>query len=152
VLVTNHVLSGALIGRATGSATGSFAAGVLSHLALDAVPHWGGMPIEGVMRVAVADGLTGLTVMSTVTIGTEPARRLPVLAGMAGAAFLDLDKPSRVFFGFSPFPRAVDAFHSVIQRESPHRMPQELAVGVTAALVVAALTRRGRRAVRHVRP
>ena len=58
------------------------------------------------MGVAVADGLTGLAAMASVALATEPDRRLSVLAGMAGAAFLDLDKPSSVFFGFSPFPAA----------------------------------------------
>ncbi len=145
MLVTNHVLSGALLGRAVRSVPVAFAGGVLSHLALDAVPHWGGMPLEEVMGVAVADGLTGLTAMTSVMLATEPARRPAVLAGMAGAAFLDLDKPSTVFFGFSPFPRAVDGFHARIQSESPRRMPQELLVGLTASLLVAALTRRARR-------
>jgi hypothetical protein len=67
-----------------------------------------------------------------------------VLAGMAGAAAPDLDKPSRLFFGASPYPARVDAFHGAIQRESPRRMPQELLVGVGTALVVAAVSRRQR--------
>ena len=125
MLVTNHVLSGAVVGRVVRNVPAAFGVAVLSHLVLDAVPHWGGKPLEEVMGVAVADGLTGL-------------------AGMAGAAFLDLDKPSSVFFGLSPFPQRVDAFHGRIQRESPRRMPQELLVGLTGALLVAALTRRAR--------
>jgi hypothetical protein len=63
---------------------------------------------------------------------------------MAGAAFLDLDKPSTVFFGFSPFPQRVDDVHRRVQRESPRRMPQEILVGATGMLLVAALTRRAR--------
>lgn len=149
VLVTNHVLSGAVIGHAVRSAPGAFVTGLVSHLALDAVPHWGGRPLEDVMHVAVADGLTGLLVMAATTLGTDRDRRLRVLAGMAGAAFLDLDKPSRVFLGLSPFPAAVDALHARVQRESPRRMPQELLVGLGGALVVAALSGRGRRAACH---
>ncbi len=144
MLVTNHVLSGAVIGHAVGSATVAFAAGVASHLALDAVPHWGGMPIEDVMGVAVADGLSGLAAMAGATLAYPPDRRLRVLAGMAGAALLDLDKPGQVFFGRSPFPAAVDAFHARIQRESPRRMPQEVLVGAAGVLLVAALARRAR--------
>ena len=54
VLVTNHVLSGAFIGRAAPGPVSAFAAGVASHFALDAVPHWGnGKPIDEVMHVAV---------------------------------------------------------------------------------------------------
>ena len=98
------------------------------------------------MGVAVADGLIGLAVDGPSPPG-PPTRDtgFPVLAGMAGAAFLDLDKPSTVFFGFSPFPRAVDRIHGRIQHEAPHRMPQEILVGIMGALGVAALTRRARR-------
>lgn len=145
MLVTNHVLSGAAIGYAARGPVTAFGVGVVSHLALDAVPHWGGKPIEDVMHVAVADGLTGLAVMAA-AIGAAPRRRrLRVLAGMAGAAFLDLDKPSLVFFGFSPFPAAVDGVHGRVQREAEHRMPQEIVTGILGALGVAALTARARR-------
>lgn len=145
MLVTNHVLAGAVLGRAVRSVPVAFAGGVLSHLVLDAVPHWGGMPLEEVMGVAVVDGLAGLTAMAAVTLATEPDLRVAVLAGMAGGAFLDLDKPSTVFFGFSPFPQGVDGFHARIQSESPRRMPQELLVGLTTSLVIAALSLRARR-------
>jgi hypothetical protein len=145
MLVTNHVLSGALIGYVVPHPAASFAVGVLSHLALDAVPHWGdGRNIRDVMHIAVPDGLIGATTMLVVTAATREDRRLRVLAGMAGAAFLDLDKPSMVFFGFSPFPQRVDDVHRRVQRESPRRMPQEILVGATGMLVVAALTRRAR--------
>lgn len=144
MLVTNHVLSGAVIGRAIRSVPVAFAAGVVSHLVLDAVPHWGAVPLEDVMAIAVADGLIGLTVMAATTLATEPDKRLAVLAGMAGAAFLDLDKPGLVFFGCSPFPASVDQLHGRIQRESPRRMPQELLVGVAGFLLIAVLTRRAR--------
>jgi hypothetical protein len=145
MLVTNHVLSGALIGHVAPGPATAFGAGVLSHLVLDAVPHWGGRgPIRELMHVAVPDGLVGATTMAVVTAATPSRRRARVLAGMAGAAFLDLDKPSTVFFGFSPFPGAVDALHGRVQRESPGRMPQEVLVAVAGALAVAAVTRRRR--------
>jgi len=41
MLVTTHVLSGALIGYAVPHPVASFVVGVFSHLVLDAVPHWG---------------------------------------------------------------------------------------------------------------
>jgi hypothetical protein len=146
MLVTNHVLSGALIGYALPHPVASFVVGVVSHLALDAVPHWGvRRPIQQMMHVAVPDGLVGLAAMAAVTLSAEPRDRARVLAGMAGAAFLDLDKPSTVFFGFSPFPRAVDALHEAVQRESPRRMPQEILVGLAGAAAVATVVghRRG---------
>ncbi len=148
VLVTNHVLSGAAIGYAVRGVPAAFGIGVVSHLALDAIPHWGGMPLEDVMHVAVADGLTGLAAMALATCAAPRKDRLRVLAGMAGAAFLDLDKPSMVFFGFSPFPAAIDALHVRVQREAPHRMRQEITVGLLGALGVAVLTTRARAARR----
>jgi hypothetical protein len=150
MLVSNHVLSGALLGRLAPSPLVAFCAAVVSHLVLDAVPHWGdGRPIRQALDVAVPDGLIGAATMAAVTAGTTPRLRPRVLAGMAGAAFLDLDKPSLVFFGFSPFPRAVDAFHARVQRESPRRMPQEVLVFAAGAALVTVLTRRDRRLSRH---
>ncbi len=75
------------------------------------------------------------------TFGLARGRRLPVLAGMVGAALLDLDKPSRLFFGHSPFPAAVDRFHGDIQigREHEHKMGQEMAVAAGLAAAVAGL-------------
>ena len=153
MLVTNHVLSGALIGYAVRDPLASFSLGVASHLALDSVPHWGDTrPLTRLLHVAVPDGLIGAATMLVITLRAPSDLRVRVLAGMAGAAFLDADKPSTLFFGCSPFPAAVDAVHKRIQRESPRRMPQELLVGVSGMLVVAAVTRRARRASPTVRP
>jgi hypothetical protein len=142
MLVTNHVLSGALIGAATRRVVPAFALGVLSHFALDAAPHWGNW--EGrphFMQVAVPDGLTGLAMMGAMTAIAPRGGRAAVLAGMTGAALPDLDKPSRVFFGFSPFPRAVDRFHWKIQDEAPHRFKYEVAAGVGFAVIAVVLLR-----------
>lgn len=148
MLVTNHVLAGALVGLAAPGPVSAFLGGVASHVALDVVPHWGDRPMDEVMPIAVADGLTGLAAIAVVWRRTPPGRRVRVLAGMAGASVPDLDKPSRVFFGVSPFPEAVDDFHARIQtRESAARMPQELLVGIGTAtvlgLVLRALRARG---------
>ena len=105
MLVTNHVLSGAVIGAARAAARPAFVLGVLSHFALDAVPHWGKWHERfRFMQVAVPDGLAGLAVMGAMTAIAPPDARPAVLAGMAGAALPDLDKPSIVFFGRSPWP------------------------------------------------
>jgi hypothetical protein len=144
MLVTNHVLSGAVIGAASRRVVPAFALGVVSHFALDAVPHWGkwiGAPTF--MQVAVADGLTGLAAMGALTAIAPPGARAAVLAGMAGAALPDLDKPCKVFFGFSPFPPAVDRFHMVIQDEAPHRFPWEVATGAAFLSAAVCLLRGG---------
>lgn len=139
MLITNHVLSGAFIGAATDNPAVALPLGVASHFALDALPHWGEwMSKSHFLRVAVADGLTGLAVMGAAAAVTPPARRAAVVAGMFGAAVPDVDKPTRIFFGFSPFPRRVDDFHSRIQDEAPGRFySHEM---VAAALFAAGFT------------
>jgi len=141
VLVTNHVLSGAVIGATTRRIVPAFLLGIASHFALDAVPHWGGWEGPPPLEVAVPDGLTGLAAMAAMTALAPRGRRAAVLAGMAGAALPDLDKPSKVFFGRSPFPRAVDWFHKVIQNEAPHRLTYELAVAVACGAAAVGLLR-----------
>lgn len=135
MLVTNHVLSGAVIGAVVRSPWVAFPLGFASHLALDAIPHWGRFDShEHFMRVAVADGLTGLAAMGLAAAAGRPGERAAVVAGMTGAALPDLNKPSRIFFGFSPFPRRFDALHSRIQDEAPDRFrSHELVAGAAFA-------------------
>ena len=148
MLLTNHVLSGALIGALARRPAPAFAVGVASHFVLDAIPHWGDWSSQRqFMRVAVPDGLVSLAVMGALTAASPPGRRAAVLAGMTGAALPDADKPTTVWFGWSPFPAAVDRFHARIQDESFHRAPVELAAaGLFAATALAAIrrARRGR--------
>jgi hypothetical protein len=144
MLVTNHVLSGAVIGAVIRRPASAFFLGVASHFALDSVPHWGkfGGGRRGLLRVAVPDGLIGLTVMGAMVAIAPKDRRVAVLAGMAGAALPDLDKPSTLWFGRSPFPRAVDDFHGGIQREAPHRAHYEATFAAIFSSVAIALLRR----------
>jgi hypothetical protein len=138
VLLTNHVLSGALIGALARRPLPAFAVGVASHFVLDAVPHWGKWRSRHhFVQVAMRDGLVSLAVMSALTAASPPDRRLAVLAGMAGAALPDLDKPVKLWFGRSPFPAAFDRFHMRIQDEAGHRLYVELLAA--AALAPAAL-------------
>jgi hypothetical protein len=142
MLVTNHVLSGALIGAAVRRPLPAAALGVASHFVLDTVPHWGKFGGgRRMLRVAVPDGLTGLAVIGTFTAIAPREKRLSVLAGMLGAAFPDLDKPSRVFFGRSPFPRAWDRFHAGIQDEAPGRFHYEVAAGLILGAAALAVVR-----------
>ena len=143
MLITNHVLGGALIGLASRGPASAFGLGVVSHIAMDRVPHWGDPDRQVFLRVAVVDGLVGLATMALVTRLTPSTQRVTVVAGMLGACFPDSDKPSELFFGRSPFPAVVDEFHKVIQRESKKRMPQEFAVAALQLLAFRKLVPRG---------
>ena len=134
MLITNHVLSGALVGAASPGPVSAFVLGIASHVALDSVPHWGDDAIF--LRVAVVDGLVGLAAMGAVARAAAPAGRARVVAGMLGACLPDADKPGDLFFGHSPFPARIDRWHQQIQRESPRRMPQEVVVALAGVLLV----------------
>jgi hypothetical protein len=140
VLITNHVLSGAAIGAVVARPEAALPLGVASHFVLDAAPHWGGWEgEEHFLRVAIADGLVGLGAMAAAYALAPRGRRAAVLAGMVGAALPDLDKPTRVFFGFSPFPVSVQKFHGRIQDEAPGRFySHEVVGGALFAAVFAA--------------
>ena len=143
MLLINHVLSGALIGALARRPLTAFAAGAASHFVLDAVPHWGEWGSQRrFLRVAVADGMISLAAMGVLAAASPADRRLAVLAGMTGAALPDADKPARLWLGWSPFPAAVDRFHSRIQREAWHRGYVEvLGAGVLSAAALTALRR-----------
>lgn len=150
--MTNHVLSGAIIGAVTRRPVPAFLIGVASHFALDAVPHWGGIRDQRkFLQIAVPDGLVGLAVIGTMAAIAPPEQRLGVLAGMAGAALPDLDKPSRLFFGRSPFPRPWDNFHRAVQREAPGRAHREVAAAVSLGITAFALLRGGRSRARRAK-
>ncbi len=138
MFITNHVLSGAVIGLAAPrrpALVALTAAG--SHFALDSVPHWGTKDKRKFRRVAIVDGLCGLATMAAIMRIAPKGTRVAVLAGMVGAAFPDSDKPAEMFFHRSPFPLRLDQFHSAIQRESARGVRTEVrAAALMAALVV----------------
>jgi hypothetical protein len=151
MLVTNHVAAGAAIGAVLHRRPAlAFAAGVVSHLAMDCLPHWGLPRVpeshETFLHVAKRDGLAGL---GAIALLAGPARGLRpgVLAGIAGATLLDVDKPARHFFGKNPVPGPVQEFHERIQREAPHRMRNEVVIAAALLGLSGLLVARGRRAV-----
>ena len=145
VLLTNHVLSGALIGALTRRPLPAFAAAVASHFVLDAVPHWGEWgSTRRFLQAAVPDGLVSLAVMGALAAVSPADRRPAVVAGMSGAVLPDLDKPAKLWFGGSPFPGAVDRFHSRIQREAAGRAHLELLAAAGLACAALAAIRAGR--------
>jgi hypothetical protein len=149
VLITNHVLSGALTGAVLQRPGHAFLAGVSSHFVLDGLPHWGRWEApEHFLRVAVTDGLTGLAAMALLAAAAPPGRRPAVVAGMAGAALPDLDKPAMLWFGVSPWPAAVDRFHHWIQDEAADRFRCEAVTAGLLAVAALAAFRRARTASR----
>jgi hypothetical protein len=156
VFVTNHVLSGVLIGQAMeGRPMAAFAAGVASHLALDAIPHWGCDKgekggLEQFLRVAKRDGTLGLATMTAAALAVDRRSRSATIAAMAGAVLLDLDKPSVYFFGVNPFPAIVRRVHRQVQNESPDGMPNEIASGVLFVLADTIVTSMRRHRLRSI--
>ncbi|NUR61224.1 MAG: hypothetical protein HOV87_21565 [Catenulispora sp.] len=157
MLVTNHVLSGAVVGAVAKRPLPALLAGVASHFVLDSLPHWGKWDSdEQFLRVAVADGLTGLVAMGVVTravlkggdggrLDKSGRRKLAVavLAGMSGAALPDLDKPASMLLGHQLWPGVVNRFHGRIQDEAPNRfVSHELVAAAGFALTAAAMIRR----------
>jgi hypothetical protein len=151
MLITTHVLSGALLGRAAGRPLPALLLGAASHLALDRLPHWGrgqGWPPQDLdgdeMRVAVVDGLVGLALIALV-LAVAPARTRPqVVAGIVGACAPDLDKPARRYLGGSPWPERFDRLHAELQVgvESPDLLRQDAAVAAAGTgLALGALAR-----------
>jgi hypothetical protein len=149
VLITNHVLSGAVIGAVSPDVQQAAVLGFLSHFVLDGLPHFG-VDDEHLMKIAVPDGLVGLAAIAAVARAAPRRQLLPVLAGIAGACLPDLDKPGQVFFGRSPFPRWFDAAHARIQDEEVHRFTVELAAAAVFTAALAALL--PRRPGRRLRP
>ena len=146
MLITNHVLQGALLGRAVRRPLPALVVGAVSHLVADALPHWGDIHAQvheaAFLRVAVPDGLAGLALLTAVARATPPTARPAVVAGMVGACLPDLDKPwALVVRRAGPWPAAFDRLHRAVQREAAHRLPLEVALAGALALAVAAVHR-----------
>jgi len=95
--------------------------------------------------VARRDGVLGLAALAAAAVAVDRKARPAVIAAMAGAALLDLDKPMQHFFGVYPFPRAVRRIHSWVQNESPSGLGNEVTFGVVAAAVDALVATASRR-------
>jgi len=106
------------------------------------------------LRMGFSAALAGLVVsiQYIATLASRPwagrisdrsGAKVSVLAGMAGAALPDLDKPTNLWFGWSPFPGPVNRFHGRIQHEAPRRAHVELmAAGAFACAALIAVRRR----------
>jgi hypothetical protein len=122
VLATTHVLTGALIGRVVHRPAYAAAAGLVSHVAMDALPHWGLWPDTPHRRAKF------LTVM------VRRHRPGSEIAGALGALVLDLDKPAALIGIRQLWPDQVNAVHFGVQR---HEQPQRWRIDVSVAALVA---------------
>lgn len=139
MLITNHVLVGALVGTLAPSSSKAYALGVVSHFVCDAIPHYGGIKPEEFLPLAVKDGLRGLALLGLITRFTPATRRRRVVAGMLGACTPDINKPSALVFGRSPFPEVVERFHRGIQIERLDRLKFENTLMATGSIAAAIL-------------
>ncbi len=151
MFVTNHVLSGIVLGRILrGRPLTAFVVGVGSHLVLDTVPHWGcdkntSEGSELFLRYAKRDGVVGLSLMLSAAGAVDRRDRSATIAAMLGATILDADKPCLHYFGRNPFPRVVSRIHTRAQNESPDGLRNELVIGLLAAIADVFVVRNGRR-------
>lgn len=151
MFVTNHALAGAAIGqRLPDRPVTAFLVGLGSHLAMDAVPHWGcdvyaPGGAERFYGVARRDGILGLTVIAAALAAAGRGTRTATAAAIAGAVVLDLDKPLEHFVHRNPFPRMVQRIHGAIQRESARGLLVEVAAGTALAFLDATFVVQGRR-------
>lgn len=162
MLVTTHAAVGYAVGRRSRSPSWAFALGLVSHFAMDTLPHWGDKALTltspRFLAVAVPDGLLALTLLTCVRRWAPERRRRPMLAAMIGAVLPDLDKPfALVANGRSPFPDLVNRFHSGMQNEAPDRLAREVAIAAALALVaigqiVSRDRRHGETRTRSVKP
>jgi hypothetical protein len=142
VLITNHVLAGALVGLRTPSWPVALGVGLLSHFVMDAVPHWGVQDEEVYVRVARVDGLTGLAVSAVVLAAAPGEDRMRVAGGIFGACFPDTDQVSAHFFDRTFHPEWFSRLHIGIQTEHAWLRQEVLLASALAAVAGAALLAR----------
>lgn len=132
MLALAHLTTGALLGSRARRPSSAFALGVVSHLALDSLPHWGLVGDRrsteslrrAFLRVALVDGCATLTAAVLVLARSGMDRQ--VVSGLVGALALDLNKPADLL-GLPLWPKWVNAVHRQVQRyEGPHRWPVDI--------------------------
>lgn len=121
MFLTNHTLTGTLVGITLGPAL-ALPVGFLSHLALDALPHFGhpklDLRVNPGFSLAVVDSLASLGVFVGMLM-LFPDRGLDIALGVFGATLPDLLYIPRNYLGWVPS-KAFAALHKKIQwSESP---------------------------------
>ena len=151
MLVCNHTLAGAAIGLAgVSNPLLGFGLGFASHLAMDAMPHWGIDPKranrdELFLKVARKDGCGSCALLGAILALTPASSRVGVGAAMFGAVLPDLEKPWQHFTGRRLFPQWFRTIHKNIQNESESRMPVEMGTLMVGGAVLGMALLRTRR-------
>ena len=136
MLICNHVLAGAIIGLRSPTPAAALGVGVASHVAMDALPHWG-MPEEEYLRVARVDGIAGLALIALILPTTRPNDRLRVAAGIAGACLPDTEQVTLHFWNRRFHPAWFARLHGAVQREHSWAWQEPLLATALAAAFVA---------------
>ncbi len=136
MLITTHVLAGALIGMAVPNVPTAVAVGVGSHIAMDGLPHWGNAEGEEYLRVARVDGIVGLLASAGVLLAAPPERRVRVAAAIFGACFPDTDQIADHFLKRTFHPAWFERIHAGVQFEHDYLISDVLVAGTLAAVTV----------------
>lgn len=139
MFATNHVLAGALIGRAIRRPVPAFTVGVVSHVAMDALPHWGmDLSAPGSERRFLAVAAVDGTVLAA-ALGSMVRRHRPAaeVAGALGALLLDMDKPAALLGVRQLWPDVVHRVHMGVQtRERPYRWWIDVGAAMTMTMIL----------------
>ena len=149
MLLTNHTLTGVALGLSTGHPALALPLGLVSHLVLDAMPHFGpsrpwGWRDPRFLVVGSIDFASSLA-LTAAAAWLWPAQALPVLAGVLGAALPDLTYIPLILFTkervvtWLPWYRPMLAFLSQIQwYERPPGIIAEVAWAVIMSIFLGA--------------
>lgn len=146
MLTTPHVLVGAAVGVATGNPIAGFAAGVVSHFILDAVPHtdpgtWHmGEPYPFPMHAGDwAVGLADLFVAFYALLylsGHSPLLAAAPIAGIVGALLPDVIGLSPLFYPPLIKTRAMQAWITFVKKTERTARPDQWLLGIVTQFVV----------------
>lgn len=141
MFATTHVVTGALIGRYIRRPARAFGVGVVSHLVLDALPHWGmtvSRPADRRRYLAIA-ATDGLLLTAFLAYAVRRGRPASEIAGALGGLLLDLDKPAGEVGIAQLWPDWLHQAHIKIQVwEAPGRWPVDAAVTLSTLGLLAA--------------
>ena len=142
MLITNHVVAGAVIGAVAPGPASAFVLGIASHVVMDALPHWGHPDYGVFIKVAVVDGLVGLATLATWRAPPPRTGEQPSWPGCSGPACPTPTSRARCSSAARPSRRGWTRCTSGSRTRPQERMPYEALGGLVGALVVRAWLRR----------